>query len=81
MEAETGNYSILLDTSGSTGGSKHYWESVQEVLNLYSSKIDRFYFWNTSIEKIDKKRFQQAIDQKKGWGGTSPSLVANEVIK
>lgn len=66
----------MLDTSGSTGGSKHYWESVQEVLNLYAESTENYYFWNTSIEKINKKRFQKAIDERRGWGGTSSSLVA-----
>ncbi len=71
----------MLDTSGSVGGSIHYWNTINDLLGLYGPKIGHFYFWNTSIEQINKKRFEQAIEQRKGWGGTSPELVANEVIK
>lgn len=71
----------MLDTSGSTGNSSNYWPAVQELLALYGQKIDSFYFWNTTIQKVDKKRFQKALVQKKGWGGTRSSLVAEEVIK
>ena len=81
MEVEHPKYSIMLDTSGSTGGSQNYWTSVQEIMNLYAKDTESYYFWNSSIEKIDKKRFQKAIDERKGWGGTSSALVAKEVVE
>lgn len=57
MEPEIQKFSIMLDTSGSTGGSSNYWPAVQEILALYGQKISHFYFWNSSIEEIDKKKF------------------------
>lgn len=35
MEAEKPKYSIMLDTSGSTGGSVNYWSAIQDLLALY----------------------------------------------
>lgn len=74
-------YIIFLDTSGSVGGSTTYWNTVNDLLTMYANDTEKYYFWNTSIETIGKKRYEQAIKEKKGWGGTSPSLVANECVK
>ena len=71
----------MLDTSGSVGGSPNYWNTINDLLSLYGPKVGHFYFWNTSIEECSKKRFEQAIQEKKGWGGTAPELVAQEVVK
>ena len=81
MEPEVEQYSFMLDTSGSVGGSPNYWNTIWELLTLHGPNVGHFYFWNTSIEEISKKRFEQAIHEKKGWGWTSPELVAHEVIK
>jgi hypothetical protein len=72
---------MFLDTSGSVGGSINYWTTVKDVLSLYGPKIKKYYFWNSNLEPIDKKRFEQAIEERKGWGGTSPSLVATSAVK
>ena len=81
MEPEIQKFSTMLDTSGSTGGSSNYWPAVQQILALYGQKISHFYFWNSTIEEVDKKRFQKALVQRKGWGGTQSSLVAKQIVK
>ena len=50
MEPETGNYYMMLDTSGSVGGSPNYWNTINDILSLHGPHISHFYFWNTSIE-------------------------------
>lgn len=81
MEAEkTDKYSIMLDNSGSTGNSSNYWPAVQEILALYGQKINHFYFWNSSIREVDKKVFEKALVEKRGQGGTDPTLVAKEIV-
>ena len=70
----------MLDTSASVGGSLNYWSTVLDLLNNYGSKIHTYYFWNTKLEKVNKRIFKKAIKERKGWGGTSPQLVAKEVL-
>jgi len=53
---------MFLDTSGSVGGSNNYWSTVNDVLALYGPKIKKYYFWNSDLEPIDKKRFEKAIE-------------------
>jgi hypothetical protein len=48
---------MFLDTSGSVGGSINYWTTVNDVLALYGPKIKKYYFWNSNLEPVDKKRF------------------------
>jgi hypothetical protein len=81
MNASTEKFCIMLDTSGSVGGSKNYWNTINDILSLHGPQIGHFYFWNTSIEEINRKRFEQAITERRGWGGTAPELVADEVIR
>ena len=66
----------MLDISGSVGGSENYWNTIGELIALYGQQIDKYYFWDSSIELTTKKQYETAIIQKKGRGGTSPELVA-----
>ena len=74
-------YSFMVDISGSVGGSAHYWDMVGELVTKYGQEISKFYFWDTSIEVTTKKDLETAIAKRTGRGGTSPELVAAEVVK
>ena len=78
IENKPQQYQFFLDVSGSVGGSLNYWNTISEILSLYATQIQHFYFWDTSIEIVDKKVLEAAIEKKMGRGGTSPSLVAQE---
>jgi hypothetical protein len=45
-----------LDVSGSVGGSPNYWNTVSQILTLYGPEIESFYFWDTRLELVDKKK-------------------------
>ena len=71
----------MLDISGSTGGSQNYYDGVKDVLAMYGQNIDQFYFWDSKIDKVDKKQFEKQINSRSGRGGTTSALVANESVK
>ena len=71
----------MVDISGSVGGSGHYWDTVGELVSLYGQQVKEYYFWDTSIEVTTKKNLEKAISSRTGRGGTSPELVATEVVK
>ena len=81
MEAQKKQYAIMLDISGSTGGSVNYYEGVRDVLAMHGQNINKYYFWDSKIDKVDKKQFQKAINERRGRGGTTSSLVANQAVK
>lgn len=47
----------MLDISGSTGGSVNYYEGVRDVLAMHGQNINKYYFWDSKIDKVDKKQF------------------------
>ena len=48
---------------------------------MYAPEIEKYYLWDSSIELVDKKQFEKAINDRRGRGGTSPSLVATECVQ
>ena len=70
MQAE--KYQFFLDVSGSVGGSENYWTTVNDLMTLYSPDVENFYFWDSNIEKTDKKSVENWIQKRTGRGGTSP---------
>ena len=82
MEPEVMNekYQFFLDVSGSVGGSANYYDTVSQILTLYGPEIDTFYLWDTSIETVDKKGLEKLIQKKEGRGGTSPKVVARQIV-
>ena len=80
-KAPENGYSFMVDISGSVGGSAHYWGMVGELVALYGQEVKEYYFWDSSIEVATKKQMEGAIEKRTGRGGTSPELVAQEIVK
>ena len=78
---EKDSYTLFVDNSGSVGNSQNYWGAVQTVINKYAKDITEYYLWNSQISKSSLKELEGWIKSKKGTGGTSPQLVANEVVQ
>ena len=72
---------MFIDNSGSVGGSENYWGTVETVINKYAKDIGQYYFWNSQISKSSLKEVEAWIKTRKGTGGTSPQLVAHEVVQ
>jgi hypothetical protein len=79
MEKE--NYALFVDNSGSVGGSENYWSTVQTVLDSYAKDISHYFLWNSSLSEVKIKDIEGWIKSKKGTGGTSPDIVANEIVR
>ena len=80
-KAPENGYCFMVDISGSVGGSAHYWGMVGELVALYGQEVKEYYFWDSSIEVATKKQMEGAIEKRTGRGGTSPELVAQEIVK
>lgn len=72
---------MFVDNSGSVGNSQNYWGAVETVINKYAKDISHYYLWNSQINKSSLKEIEGWIKSKKGTGGTSPQLVAAEVVQ
>ena len=70
----------MVDISGSVDGSDHYWHTVSNLLTLHGHQVHQYYFWDSAIELASKKQLEAAIANKTGRGGTSPELVATQLI-
>lgn len=53
MQAE--KYQFFLDISGSVGGSVNYWNTVNDLLTLYGPDVENYYFWDSHVQRTDKK--------------------------
>lgn len=80
MDIEAEKFAFMVDVSGSTGSSDNYWSTVWELFGLHANDIGQYYEWDDSIRKVSKKQMEEQIQKKHGKGGTSPEVVANEVI-
>lgn len=74
-------YCIMVDVSGSTGGSDNYWSTVGNVLSLYSDRITEYYEWDDQIRMITKKDLENLIAKKTGKNGTYPLVCAQKIIQ
>ena len=81
IEAVKESYALFVDNSGSVGGCQHYWQTVSDILNDYAKDITHYYLWNSKCGLSTKKEFEASILSKRGTGGTSPSFVAEEIVK
>lgn len=70
MQAE--KYQFFLDISGSVGGSVNYWNTVNDLLTLYGPDVENYYFWDSHVQRTDKKTVEKYIKNKTGCNGTSP---------
>lgn len=70
----------MIDVSGSTGGSDNYWKTVSDIFSLHANDIGTYYEWDSDIRKITKKQMEEQIANKHGKGGTSPEVMAKEII-
>jgi hypothetical protein len=43
---------------------------------MYSKDIANYYLWDDSIKMVSQKEFDKTITEKRGYNGTSPSVVA-----
>ena len=50
-------YAIFVDNSGSTGGCKNYWETVNYLITQYGKDISHYYLWNSNCGSSSKKEF------------------------
>jgi hypothetical protein len=48
---------------------------------MYAKDISNYFFWDNAIKEVDKKKVEEKIAKKTGEGGTSPEVVAREVVK
>lgn len=81
MDPENEKFAFMLDVSGSVGGSENYWDTIGQLIAMYGQDIGHYYFWDSRIEEVNKKNMEQAIAKRMGRGGTSPELVAQEVVQ
>lgn len=56
MDIDSAKYALMLDVSGSVGGSDNYWNTVSEIVAKYGQEIEHYYFWDSSIENAGKKK-------------------------
>lgn len=80
MDQQADKFAFMVDVSGSTGGSENYWNTVQEIFNLHANETDLYYEWDSGINKVDKKEMEFQIESRQGKGGTSPEVVAREIV-
>ena len=71
---------MFVDNSGSTGNSANYWSAVNDVIYKYAKNISHYYLWNSDIKEVPLKQLEAWVTSKKGTGGTSPNVVAQEVV-
>lgn len=74
------SYALFVDNSGSTGNSANYWSAVNDVIYKYAKNISHYYLWNSDIKEVPLKQLEAWVTSKKGTGGTSPNVVAQEVV-
>lgn len=46
IQPDNEKYAFMVDVSGSTGGSEHYWKTVADLFSLYANDIGSFYEWD-----------------------------------
>lgn len=68
-----------VDNSGSTAGSKLYWDNVKKIVGDYES--DKVVFWNDKVETPAAKKGFLAADPPKSTGGTNLLPVIKALAK
>jgi hypothetical protein len=48
---------------------------------MYAKDVSNYFAWDDGIKEVNKKAMEQQISTKRGGGGTSPEVVAREMIK
>lgn len=70
---------IYIDISGSVNNSIIYWNRVNEIVSLNKDAI--FFIWDTENKQISYNDLLNYIENKKGYGGTKISSVANSIVR
>jgi len=71
---------IYIDCSGSTGGSRSYWNKVKVIIDQARKDYTevRYFFWDNNAYKVSRLDVNNRIMKMTGGGGTSPSCFASE---
>lgn len=80
MDVEVEKFAFMVDVSGSTGGSDNYWKTVGDALSIHANDISHYYEWDNGMRLVSKKDMETQIANKHGKGGTSPEVVAKEIV-
>lgn len=54
-EVNKEKYQFFMDVSGSVGGSANYYDTVSQIIALFSAEIDNLYVWDSSLSLVNKK--------------------------
>lgn len=72
---------IAIDISGSVGQCDNYWEVVQKIYEANINKNTVYLVWDSEAKFVDEAEVQKYIEQKNGYGGTSPQSFVSLFAK
>ena len=72
---------FAIDCSGSTSGCNHYHQNVRTIYNDFYKEGDLILLWDTNIRLYTQQKFEKVNNNRKGFGGTSPQVVAEYLTK
>ena len=66
---------LAVDSSGSVGGSKAYFDEVSKVLTSYP-RAKSYFLWDSTVQEMTFEAMESWVQNRGGHGGTSPSELA-----
>ena len=75
-------FTFYIDISGSVGSFTDYWVNVEQVYLDIKNKdcVGKIFIWDSSINEIDETKLKKLIIEKRGYGGTDPTLIAKNLV-